>query len=308
MDGLVAAPFSPFDRLGNWNSEPVPEYAQYLLDNGVGGVFLNGTSAEFPSLTTNERERAVEVWLDALPSGVGVVVHVSHASFPEELRLAKHAADAGAGAVAVTSPAYFRPKTTADLVAHIAKLAEKVDLPLYFYHVPELTGVNLPVIEFLELAGGEGGKGDEIPTLAGVKFTSNDLHDFQLCLNHAGGKFDVVYGFDELLAAALLLGAKAAIGSTYNFAAGLYLEVLMGLEARDLDRTRKAQLTSARMIRLLAGTGSFFSACKAVMRRVVGFDLGDVRTPLRRLPRRSVDALLAGLEEVGALRWIDRRD
>ncbi len=84
-------------------------------------------------------------------------------------------------------------------------------LPFYYYHLPVLTGVAMDMVEFLRL--GE----ETIPNLAGIKYTAHTQHEFQACLNYKNGKFDVLYGYDEMLLGALMVGAKGAIGSTLHF-------------------------------------------------------------------------------------------
>jgi len=101
-------------------------------------------------------------------------------------------------------------------MAEIASAAP--GLPFYYYHIPILTGVGMDMIDFLKYAGGL------IPNLAGIKYTSATIHEYQSCLELENGKFDVLFGFDELLLPALSIGAKGAIGSTYTFAAPEYLK------------------------------------------------------------------------------------
>jgi len=89
-----------------------------------------------------------------------------------------------------------------------------------------------------------------VPTLAGIKFTSPDLMAYQLCLRGMNGAFDVPYGVDEWLLAALALGARGAVGSTYNFAAPLYRRMLRAFAACDLATAREEQLRSVQLVRL----------------------------------------------------------
>src|SRR5438067_649712 len=83
--------------------------------------------------------------------------------------------------------------------------------------------------------------GDRIPNLAGLKFTNSDLATFQRLLRLRDGRFDVVWGFDEYLLAALALGAEGAVGSTYNFAAPLYHRIIAALAKGDLAAARAEQ-------------------------------------------------------------------
>ena len=83
--------------------------------------------------------------------------------------------------------------------------------------------------DFLEKAG------DQVKTLAGIKFSNSDLLAYQLCLRAAGGRYDMPFGCDEYLLAALVLGCGGAVGSTYNFAAPIYQRLLAAFQRGDLQ-------------------------------------------------------------------------
>src|SRR3954469_8189210 len=119
------------------------------------------------------------------------------------------------------APFFFRPGTVQELVDFMAQVAAAAPaLPFYYYHIPSMTGVHIPAAEFLRAAA------DRIPNLAGVKFTFENLMDYAECVRFSGGRFDVLFGRDEMLLAGLSLGAHGAIGSTYNFAAPVYHRII----------------------------------------------------------------------------------
>ncbi len=163
--------------------------------------------------------------------------------------------------------------------------------PFYFYDIPIMTGVGFPMTEFLEAAL------DRIPALAGLKFTNSDLMTFQRLLRLRDGAFDVVWGFDEYLLAALVLGAEGAVGSTYNFAAPLYHRVIAAVRAGDLARARDEQYRSVQLIELMIRFGFLASAKEAM--RIRGVDLGPVRAPNANLTLEQVIGLQRELDEIG---------
>lgn len=99
--------------------------------------------------------------------------------------------------------------------------------------MPSITGVSLPVHKFLI----EGKK--QIPNLVGVKFTHNNLMEMQQCIHADGGAFEVLHGFDEILITGLSVGAKAAVGSTYNYVPGIYKAVMEAMERETLKQPVK---------------------------------------------------------------------
>ncbi len=117
--------------------------------------------------------------------------------------------------------------------------------PFYYYHIPTLTGINMDMVEFLALAE------EAIPNLVGIKYTASTLHEYQSCLNYKNGKFDILFGYDELLLSALVIGAKGAIGSTYSFAAPVYHEVIRHFQNGELEKAKHTHFKLVQMIRAL---------------------------------------------------------
>jgi N-acetylneuraminate lyase len=300
LHGLVAAVHTPFRADGALNLPRVARQAEALCASGVGFAFVGGTTGEGPSLCVDERRALAEAWLEeGRRAGVGVVVHVGANALEDARALAAHAAEHGALAIAAVPPSYFKPADVDALVACCAAVAEAAPAtPFYLYDIPSLTGVSLSMPDFLERAPAR------VPTLAGLKFTSADLLSYQLCLHAAGGAFDVPYGVDEWHLAALALGAKGAVGSTYNFAAPLYHRLHRAFDAGDLERARAEQLRSARLVRLLSGFG-YMAASKALM-GMVGVEVGPPRLPHAPLSAARTAELRAALEALGFFDWIRR--
>jgi N-acetylneuraminate lyase len=294
IEGLIAASFTPMTADGGVNLDAVADYGALLARSGAVGAFVCGTTGEGLSLTVDERLALAERWLQAAPDGLKVIVHVGAESLGDAQRLARHAAEGGAFAVAAMPPTFFRPAGVDGLVAWCRRVAEASGgLPFFYYHIPGMTGVHVPMVGFLEAAA------DRIPTLAGVKYTWEDLHDFGMAREAAGGRFDILYGRDESLLAGLALGARGAVGSSFNFAAPLYARLIEAFDSGDLPAARRLQATSRRMIRLLYESSvSYLPAAKAVM-KMVGVDCGPVRPPLRHLTAEEVEAVRRGLDALG---------
>jgi len=294
IEGLVAAPYTPMKKGGGLNTGVIEEYAPFLRRNGVAGAFVCGSSGESLSLTVPERMEIAEAWIAAAPADLKVIVHVGHNCLEECRALAAHAAAKGAFAVAAMPPVFFKPASLKSLVDFCAAIASAApNLPLYYYHIPSLTGVNVPMARFLEAAA------DRIPSLAGIKYTYEDLMDYEECLRFRDGRYDMLFGRDESLLCSLALGARGGVGSTYNFAAPLYTRMIAAFGACDNETARSLQSRSMEMIRLLLRTGETpVATFKAVM-RMVGVDCGPARPPLRNLTPRQYKELEAGLETIG---------
>ena len=292
LRGLIAAPPTAMRADGSLNLDTIERQAQALVTGGVRGAFVCGTTGESMSLTTAERLHVAARWCEVAPEGFAVIVHAGHTSVADSREIAAHAQKIGARAVAAMPPFFFRPADVDALVTVGAEVAAAAPaLPFYYYHIPAMTGVYLKMADYLPAAA------EAIPTLAGMKFTYEDLMDYHRCLALGGGRFNMLFGRDEILLSALVLGARGAVGTTYNLAAPLYLRVMDAFERGDLDAARAAQHQAAEFIAVLARFG-VIEATKAAM-KLTGVDCGPVRPPLRPVEGERLERLREALEGVG---------
>ena len=292
--GLIAAPFTPFNADRSINLDAIPSYARLLKANGVGAAFVCGTTGEGLSMTLEERFAVSAKWVESTNETLPVIVHAGHTCLEDARKLAAHAAQIGAAAVSALAPMFFKPRTVDELVDWCEAVASAApSLPFYFYHIPSMTGFNLPVVEFLAKASGR------IPTLAGVKFTHDDLPDFSACVTTAGGKFDLLFGRDELLLEGWKGGARGAVGSTYNYAAPLYLRLVTAHQDWDEAAARKLQDTALKMIAICNGTAVTHLAASKALMAMLGVDCGPVRLPLASPSATQLAALRAQLTDIG---------
>lgn len=293
---LIAPPPTAFDADGTMRLDPIEQHVEHLLDSGVDGVFVAGSSGEGQSLSTDERMQLAERWMDACGStDLEVMIQVGHNSQTDAIALAAHAQQIGADSISASSPCYFKPTDVDALVQFLAPVAAAAgDLAFYFYEIPPLTNVNLPMAEFLRK-----GK-SRIPNLVGLKYSNVDLMQMQQCVRLEGGEFEVLFGSDQQLLSSVLYGAQGAVGSTYNFAAALYRRMLAAFERGDLAAAREAQGQSVDMIAVMAKYG-FIPAMKAVMRSM-GIDYGRVRAPLKNITAAQEEQLM---DELNAAKLLD---
>jgi N-acetylneuraminate lyase len=298
LHGLVAATLTPFKSDGQLNLPVVAKQAELLLRNGVNTVFICGSTGESYSLTVEERLALAQRWSEvARGSALRVVVHVGSNCLADARTLASQAQSLGTTAIAALAPNYFKPKSLDDLIACCGEIAGAAPaLPFYFYDIPMLTGVHFSMPEFLSLAS------ERIPTLAGLKFTNADLMAYQRCLHTHGGRFDIPWGLDEYLLAALALGAAGGVGSSYNFAAPVYHRMMAAFSKGDLVTARKEQFRSVQLIELLAASG-YIGAAKMVM-GLLGVEVGPARLPNANPTTEQRGQLKMKLEQLGFFDWI----
>lgn len=291
LTGLIAAPHTPMRADGELHLPAIEQQIAVLIEGKISGAFICGTTGEGISLSTPERMQVAARWVEAAPKNLPVIVHAGHASLAEARTLAAHAQSIGAAAVSALAPYFFKPNSVADLVGFCAQVASAAPaLPFYFYHLPSLTGVSLPMADFMQSAR------DRIPTFAGLKFTHDDLAEFRQCLKLSDGQLDVLFGRDELLIGALEVGAVGAVGSTYNYAAPVYLEMMAACRAGDFAAAAECQARVMEFVNALRRYGEI-PAAKAIM-RMMGVECGPPRTPMKAL---SHDRIAALFDEIKAM-------
>jgi len=291
LKGLLPAAFTPMDAEGHVRVEPIPALVERLIDDGIAGLYVCGSTGEGPSLSMSERKCVAKAYVDAAAGRVPVIVQVGHNSLEEARDLAAHAASVGADAISATPPAYFKPRdlqALATCIKHIADAAPGT--PFYYYHIPVITGVSADVPQLLLQAS------ESMPTLAGVKFSDRDLDMMQRCLALEGGRFDVVFGVDEMLLGALVMGCEGAVGSTYNLMTPLYRDIMRFFDSGNHAEARTRQLRAAEVIQVLLGYHGI-SGIKAAM-SLKGHECGPTRLPLQPLTEQEFAQMrdeLAGL-------------
>ncbi|MEZ6100102.1 MAG: dihydrodipicolinate synthase family protein [Pirellulaceae bacterium] len=292
---LIAAPYTPMRADGALNLDAVQPLANWLSSIGVTGAFIAGTTGEGYSLTFAERVALTERWAEAVKNmSLDLYVQVGGNCQRESIELAGHAQALSVAGIAALPPGYLRPASIEALIEYcepIAAAAAKTSF--YYYDIPSLSGVTLPAVELLGCAA------ERIPNLRGIKFSHTDLVQLQACVQFQGGHFEIYYGNDETLLAAYCLGAHGAIGSTYNFMAPTYHQLLAHADAQEWTEARTLQWRAATAVRLLARFG-YLPASKSVM-AMVGVDCGPVRNPLRNLSETEAALVRFEVEKLDVL-------
>lgn len=295
LTGLVAAPHTALRPDGSIHLDAIEQQAARLVADSVTGAFICGSTGEGHSLTTAERRQVAERWREVLQgTRLKLIVHAGHNSLEEARQLAAHAQQIGADAVSVMAPCYFKPASVDDLLDFCAPIAAASrELPFYFYDIPALTGVNLSLLELLRKTDGR------IPNFAGIKFTSTNFMSLQECLEFEDGRFNILFGCDEMLLPALALGVPGAVGSTYNYCAPLYHRIIAAFQAGDLATAQALQLKSVKLVQALVACG-VLPGGKALM-SLVGAECGPVRPPVRNLTAEQRTRLFQQVQALGIL-------
>jgi N-acetylneuraminate lyase len=297
LTGLIAATYTPMKGDGSLNLDAIPSIVDHLERSGVRGIYICGSTGEGVSLTGAERCAVAEAYIAAAKGRLRTVVQVGHNSIAEARQLASHAQKVGADAFSAIPPFYYKIETMQMLVDCAAQIAAGApELPFYYYHIPAFTGAAVDMVDFMAAAA------PRIPNLVGLKYTAHKVFEYQACRELHNGRFDVVWGADEMLLSALAVGARGAIGSTYNIAAPLYRGIIDAYDRQNMERAQELQLRSVTLVRLL-NKYPFHGAVKTIL-ELYGLEAGPCREPLASLTKSQQAQLALELEDSGCWEWL----
>lgn len=289
--GLIVAPVTPLDSNGNLKLSRIEELVKLYRKNGVKGAFICGTTGEGSSLRLEEIKEVAAEW-KRVGEGLEKILFLGGDNLAEMQLLAAYAKELELEGISICSPYYFKPASEEDLIGICQKVVrEASDIPFYFYHIPVLSRGFFNMRRFLELAD------HSLPELKGLKFTNNDLYDFYRCRAFQENKYELFWGTDEVLLSSLIAGANGAVGSTYNYAAPLYNQIIDAYKSGELELARSLQDKAVEMVNLLityGGTG----ATKAFM-KIIGLDCGEYRAPVSNPNANEIKALEKALKGIG---------
>lgn len=287
MTGIYAALMTGLDDAGGFDEARQRGLTEYVLKQGMTGLYVGGSSGESGLLTVDELAEQQGVVADcARETGAKLIAHVGMPNLRDSIRLAQRAADLGYNALSALPPHSY-PFSDAEIEGYYRDLAAATDLPLIVYEVPVRTGRPI-ALEALERILG-------LPNVAGIKFTSTDLFKFSM-LRRRCPDSSYFFGFDEIYLTGGVLGADGGIGTTYNILGRLYVALDAALRAGDLARAQQLQDASQIFVEALLETG-VLPGMKAAF-RVLGIECGPTRAPMTlRMPEGKAAAHMGAVLE-----------
>ena len=291
--GIVPALLTPFDTEGQVDEKETRKLIRYLIDKGSSGFFTTGSTGEGLLLSLQERKQVCEIAVSECSGEVPVIAHVGALSTNDAVELAAHARTAGAAAVGSITPIYYGYGIK-DIVEYYTKIGQASDLPVYVYYIPMRTGASLSLSDYLEEISA-------IPNLAGIKYSDNNLYLLQKIVAEIGDKLNILSGFDEILSAALMMGAHGGIGSNYNILPELFLGVYDAIQTSNIPQARDKQFRINSYVDIMLEYGGL-----PMLKHTMGYrgiECGDCRPPLHALTDKEKDAIDAKITKLGFFDW-----
>lgn len=265
LSGIVPPVVTPLTEHGEVDVASLERLVGFLLDAGVDGLFLLGSSAEVAYLTDQQRATVLKVATAVAGRQVPVLAGVIDMTTARVVAQARTAVDHGVDGVVATAPFYVRTHST-EIDRHFRDLAAAIDLPVYAYDVPVAVHTKLDPQSMLRL-GSDG-------VLAGVKDSSGDDVAFRRLVIGARQlpRFSVLTGHEVLVDSCLLIGADGAVPGLANVDPDGYVRLAAAAAAGDWATARAEQERLAllfsivdiapptRVSRSAAGLGAFKTA------------------------------------------------
>ncbi|MCI8423396.1 MAG: N-acetylneuraminate lyase [Lawsonibacter sp.] len=273
FQGVFPAFYACYDKEGAIDPQIVGDLTRYLMDKGVQGLYVGGSSGECIYQSVDERKLVLEKVMEAAAGKLVIIAHVACNNTADSQALAAHAQSLGVDAIAAIPPIYFHLPDHA-----IAKYwndisAAAPDTDFIIYNIPQLAGVALSIGLLREM--------QKNPRVIGVKNSSMPVQDIQMWRDEGVIVFN---GPDEQFVSGLAAGACGGIGGTYAAMPELFLNMRSLFLAGQLEQARQIQNEVCRIIyKMCSGHGNLYAVMKAVIARRGGPDCGSVRLPMASL-------------------------
>jgi N-acetylneuraminate lyase len=293
FSGVLPALLTPFSADDHVDVAALEKLIKYVLDGGVNGLYITGSTGEGFSMTEEERQLVAEVTVKTVAHQVPVIVQVGAIATNVCQRLAAHAEKIGADAVSSVPPFYY-PVGPQGVEEHYRLIAQASKLPLYIYNIPGATGVTIGA-DLVRRLVNDG-------VVQGLKFTDTNQLGFRDIIEACKGKLNIFSGPDEMLLSFLTMGGHGGIGSTYNPMPRLYASLWANWKAGNLKRAQELQFFIDRYVLVLLRYG-VMAGVKATM-GFLGVPVGQPRRPFVPITEEQRANLRKDLEEINFFEWI----
>lgn len=277
--GIIPAFYACYDDDGNVSAERTKKFAEYLLNKGVKGLYVCGSSGECIYQSKEERKLILESVMEVARGKMTVIAHVACNNTKDSMELAAHAQSLGVDAIAAIPPIYFHlpEEAIAQYWNDISSAAPHTDFIIY--NIPQLAGVSLTMPLFDEML--------KNPRVIGVKNSSMPTQDIQMFKARGGEDVVIFNGPDEQFVAGRAIGADAGIGGTYAVMPELFLQCDRCIKEGNIEKAREIQYAINEIIYAMCDCKcNMYAAAKEVL-RLQGIDIGDARKPLTQLKEES---------------------
>ena len=276
--GIFPAFYACYDDAGEVSPARARAFTEYLIEKGVNGLYVGGSSGECIYHSVAERKALLEAVIAQAAGRVTIIAHVACNNTADSVELAAHAEKCGVDAIASIPPIYFHLPNYAIADYWNAMSAAAPNTEFIIYNIPQLAGTALTMPLLNEML--------KNPNVIAVKNSSMPTQDIQMFKDagiqaRGADGFAVFNGPDEQFVSGRVMGADGGIGGTYAVMPELFLKMNELIEKGDIPAAREIQYKADRIIyKMCEAHGNLYAVQKEILRRMYGLELGGVRAPL----------------------------
>ncbi|MHB8063942.1 MAG: N-acetylneuraminate lyase [Ruminiclostridium sp.] len=285
LKGIYAALITPFESSGEVNYIELKNIVAHLIEKGIDGFYVCGSTAEAFLLTVEERKNILEAVVEASKSRAKIIAHTGSIGTDLTVDLALHAKKSGADAISAVTPFYYK-FSAEEIVNYYYEIADRTQMPTIIYNFPNLTGFALSVKNVDDLANNK--------NIVGIKYTASDLYTLER-FKFLHPDMLIYNGFDEVFLYGLMAGADGGIGSTYNFMPKKYRTLMDLFYAGKYDEARMLQHEINDLIDVVAKYGAMATTKEFLT--LEGFDCGICRSPFKPLSTEAKAEIKKAFDE-----------
>ena len=290
FEGLFPAAITPMNEEGDLDEGALERVLEFNLRAGVQGFWLAGGTGESVLLDDGENMRVASLAVDQMAGRAASIMHVGTPTTRRSVRLAEHAARAGADAICCVPPVFYS-RSEEEIVEHYRAVGAAAGLPLFLYNLPGMTGVEVTIDLARRIR-------DEVPQLAGLKHSSGNqpvVHDF------ARMGLRCFIGNSMSMLPAMTIGAVGCVDGPPLMDPATWLEIRDAYHEGDLPRAEEAQRRARDVVAavFVLGGDRYIASIKAVMSHRLGVECGDPRPPARPLTGEERRRVVEAAEAVG---------
>jgi len=289
VEGIVVATVTPFNEEGKVDTGAIKSLCDYYVEAGVDGLYVNGSTGEFPTMSLEEKTKAAEAYVKSTDNRIPIIMHVGSARVDEAVTLAQHAKSLGVEGISAVSPYYFKYDEKAQLEYFSTLARVNPDLPFYVYNFPACTGNDMTPALLKKIV-------DNNNNIVGVKDTSHNYLKFTKFLNAMGQDFICLMGSDAMILAALFMGGRGAVTATAASFPDPLVKMYQAYKNQNYDEARRLQFLVARLVESIASTP--FLASRKVALQLRGFNYPSVKPPLRDMEPEEVENFKSQIKKI----------
>lgn len=283
LSGIFTPNMVPLDDRGEINETELRRLVDWLIEQGISGLYPNGSTGEFLRFSFEERKRIVRIVLEQTAGRVPVLAGAAEANLRMTLQACEYYHSLGAAAVAIVAPFYYKLSSEA-VYAYFAEIARNTPVNVTLYNIPQFAN-DIPNAVLKRLCGYE--------RIVGIKDSSRDFPRFMNMMHGIRPlrpDFVFLTGCEETLLPTLLMGADGGTIAT----SGVVPEVVMRLYNHfcrgELDAAREIQFKLLSLIEVLVFGADFPEGVRQAL-ILRGFRMGAGRQPLSPLQQLDLDAV-----------------